>query len=180
MKNLILMLIVILSASCGFNSSGDVKDFTEIQEELKDQFGENAYYSQLVIFHDPNMGTYFNASGTDKPSSLTLEEWNWMQGNWKQTSEITLEISGGKAEDFLFRLDKDISLPKLEELIAASVKKLKDEKNIDGVLHMASIFNPENGNNKELKYQITLKPQTGGTSFDFTYGLDGGLEDFDY
>ena len=95
-----------------------------------------------------------NATATDNPSSLKMGEWNKMQGVWKQNSDITLEISDGKAEDFMFTFN-DISFSKLGDLVAKSIVKLQKEKDIKNpVIKMVSIQIPTNVNFNSLKIKI--------------------------
>jgi hypothetical protein len=148
---------------------------------LKSKFGNDAFYTKLSIMYAEQVGTIISTTVTKDPSSLKMGDWSYSNNSWSQTADITLELSGGKAEDFMFNLNKEVNLSKLGELVENSIKKLKDEKDIDAaVLSIASISVPDDGNKSKMNYFIQLKPKNGGTTFSFTYSLDGKLERFDY
>jgi len=111
-----------------------------------------------------------------------MEQWNQVQGKWTQNSEIAIEVpEGTKASDFMFQLGDKISLAKLGELIENSKKKLQEEKNLDNpTLYNASVLFPKNGDVSKTEYSINLKPENGGTTFQFYYALDGKLLKMDY
>jgi hypothetical protein len=67
------------------------------------------------------------------------------------------------------------------ELIDASMKKVKDEKDIEElVLDIAHIKAPNDGDKSKMHYNISVEPKDGGTTFRFSYDLTGKLLDFDY
>ena len=184
MKNLFLAFIVCISiVGCGGETdfgenSGTIK---KVKDLLVDKFGEGAFYTSIRI-NQTDHGSIVSATVTEDPSSLKMEEWNHFQGKWDQTSEVTLEISGGaKAEDFMYVLNKDlISFDLLGKLVDQSKEKLNKEKNIDAVTDLIMINAPKDGDFSTMKYYINLKPRSGGTTFTFSYNMDGTLDDFDY
>jgi hypothetical protein len=187
MKKLGLISCAILSIalmSCGGASNVDsnAKGFTALQDELKSEFGENAYYTELSIVNIESIGKSISATVTKEPASLKLGEWNYSQNNWKQSAEITIEISEGSApEDFMFQLDDKINLTKLGELVEKSKAKLTEEKQIENPrLSMAFIKIPRSQDISKAEYSVSLEPENGGTSFSFYYKLDGELIKMDY
>lgn len=180
-KLLLVVLITTLIASCNSKLSFDAKGFEGVEENLKNKFGDDAFYTELSITYVKQVGTIITTTVTKDPSSLKMGSWNFSNSSWSQTADVTLELSGGKAQDFMFNLNEEVDLSKLGELIESSIKKLKEEKDISAaVLSIASIMAPDDGDKSKMNYFIQLKPENGGTDFTFVYNLDGTLEKFDY
>lgn len=178
-------LAVVALISCGGGASdqkANAEGFTVIENELKNEFGDNAFYTDLKILYIDGFGNVVNTTVTDDPESLKMGEWNLSQNTWKQNSEITLEVpEGAQASDFMFQLDDNINLAKLGELVEKSSKQLIAEKNIENPkLELAYVDYPDNGDISKAEYYINLKPENGGTSFRFTYKLNGDLIEMDY
>ena len=77
-------------------------DFKAIEDDLKAEFGEDAYYTDLAINYTEGIGTYTNVTVTNDPESLTMGEWGNSQG-WSQSADVTLELpEGTHAKDFIF------------------------------------------------------------------------------
>ena len=177
-------LVGLVMMSCGGSSNKqpeNAADFKKIETELKSEFGEDAYYTDLSCVYIKGLGVTTNATVTKDPASLKMGHWENSQG-WNQTSEITLEVpEGSEAKDFMFQLGDKINLSKLGDCVAESIKHLKSEKNIENpALSLATVSFPDNGDFAKANYFVQLKPENGGTSFSYTYGLDGTLQNFDY
>jgi len=171
--------------SCGgsvTNTPASAEGFESIEKEMKSQFGENAYYTDLNISYDKSIGNMIGVTVTDNPESLKMGQWNFSMGAWKQAAEITLEISeGSKAADFMFQLNDKINLKKLGELVEKSIAQLKEEKELKKpTLSMAFVKFPKDGDISKAEYSVSLKPENGGTTFSFYYTLDGELREMDY
>ncbi|MBW1297361.1 hypothetical protein [Aquimarina litoralis] len=179
-RTIIAITVALILSSCGKPLTDDKAGFEQVAEELKGKFGEGAYYTGITISYTKELGILFNVTTTNNPASLKMEEWNWVQNKWTQKAEVTLEITGGKPEDFMFQVDNKISIVKLGELIEQAKKQLKKEKDIDGVLSVSNINAPNDGDLSKLAYNITLEPKNGGTAYHFTYNLQGVLEEFNY
>ena len=151
LKQTIVALVFITAlVSCGGgagNQEATADGFSEIEKEIKDKFGDDAYYTDLKILYIKGIGNTISATVTNDPESLKMGQWDFAQGTWTQRSEITLEVpEGSKAEDFMFQLDDKIKLSKLGELVEKSSKQLTAEKNIENpTLSMAFIKFPRNG-----------------------------------
>ncbi len=178
-----LALISVLSSCGNFGKQpATAEGFSNIEREIKDQFGDNAYFTDLTIIHVESLGNLANVTVTDDPGSLKMGEWSQVNGAWKQSSEVTLELpEGTKAEDFMYQLDDEINLRKMGELVEKSKAHLMTEKKLDNaVLSLASIKYPDNGDRSKAEYHISLEPENGGTSFSFFYSLKGELRKMDY
>lgn len=177
--NLITLLFVVMT-SCGNDTSKQpptADGFAAIESELKDKFGNNAYYTDLMISHNQSVGNIIGVTVTDAPESLKMGQWNLMQNSWKQNSDITLEVpEGTKAADFMFQLDDSINLSMLGELTEKSRNQLSSEKDIENpALKMAFVKFPKNGDISNAEYHVMLEPENGGTTFSFRYTLNGDL-----
>tara|TARA_Y100000815_G_scaffold275481_1_gene313939 strand:+ start:1200 stop:1766 length:567 start_codon:yes stop_codon:yes gene_type:complete len=188
MKKLSLLAVTLFIStliSCGGGAGkqpANAKGFSEIEKELKSKFGDNAYFTDISIIHNKTIGNMISTTVTDAPESLAMGQWTMSQGVWNQTSDITLEIpEGTKAADFMFQLDDKINLSKLGGLIEKSKEQLTAEKNIENPsLTMAHIYFPKNGDVSKAEYYVKLEPENGGTTFTFSYTLDGELIKMDY
>lgn len=184
-KFLIVLLFVATLLSCGGGASDqseNAKGFQNIENELKDKFGNDAHYTDLSIIRIDGIGNTISLTATENPKSLKMGQWNLSQDTWNQTSDVTIEVpEGTKASDFMFQLGEDISLSKLGELVEKSKAQLKKEKDLDNpVLKIASVKFPKNGNLANTEYVVSLEPENGGTSFSFFYSLDGDLLNMNY
>lgn len=182
---LLVIFITITLTSCGDSSNNQpatAEGFKVIENELKDKFGNDAYYTDLKVLYIKGIGNTVSTTVTDAPESLKMGEWDLSQNNWTQRSEVTIEIpQGTKASDYMFQLNDDINLYKLGGLVETSISKLTTDKNIENpILSIAFIKFPKNGDLSEARYVVRLEPKNGGTSFTFYYTLNGKLIEMDY
>lgn len=189
MKNvfftLIALLPILILTSCREGSAkqeATAKGFSVIENQIKEQFGKDAYFTDLSITYYESIGNIVGVTVTENPESLKMGQWNNTQDNWKQNSDITIEVpEGTKAIDFMFQLNETINLKKLGELVEKSKVQLTKEKYLENpILHMASIQFPDNGDVSKAEYLVMLQPENGGTTFSFSYTLLGELIKTDY
>ncbi len=185
MKLILTTLLISLTSACGNSTGKEVlnqKGFTAIEKSIKSQFGKDAYFTDVSVTHNKSIGNIVGITVTEEPASLKMGQWNFLQGNWEQNSEISIEVpTGVKAADFMFQLDEKINLSKLGELVETSIKTLQNKKQIeDPSLHMAAIKFPKNGDIVKTEYLVMLQPKNGGTTFTFQYKLNGDLIKMDY
>lgn len=186
LKQILTLLVFGISLwSCGGGAAkqpATAQGFADIEKELKNEFGDNAHYTELTIIYNESIGNSISTTVTDDPESLEMGQWTYSMGSWNQTSEITLEVpEGTKAADFMFQFGEKVNLEKLGELVEKSKERLEAEKDIDNPrFEMAFIKYPKNGDIEAAEYIVKLQPENGGTSFTFTYRLDGSFIEMDY
>lgn len=172
-----LLALLVIMASCGGlgKAEANAEGFTTIENEIKSKFGDDAYYTQINVSYDENIGNLLSVTVAEDPNSLEMEEWTCIQNVWNQTSDITIELpEGTKATDFMFQLKDKINLKKLGELVETSMKNLTAEKDIQNPrLDNAYIAYPDNGDASKAEYSIMLEPENGGTTFSYYYSLSG-------
>ena len=153
-----------------------------MEQALKSKFGADAYYTDLSITYNHSVGNIIGATVTEDPESLKMGQWDLIKDTWRQNQDIAIEApQGTKAADFMFQLGETINLSTLGSLVEQSIKKLKDEKNMENpILSIASINFPNNGDISKTKYIINLQPENGETTFTFQYALNGDLIKMDY
>ncbi|MDR2498787.1 MAG: hypothetical protein LBD28_05040 [Tannerellaceae bacterium] len=167
--------------SCATNFSQDAAGFEQIQKTLKSKFGDKAYYTDLSVIFNKATGAIINVTQTSKPESLKLEEWTCMKGAWSQRADVTLEISDGVPTDFMYQLSGKFELKNLGAMVEKSIKKLQEDKKIKNPqLEIAQMRTPDRGSVEDMRIIIILKPENGGTSFTYSYNLDGELLSEDY
>lgn len=169
-------LIGIIIAACGSNSD-QAEGFNQIQDDLNNKFGKDAFYTEISITSNSSIGYITNAIVAENPESLKMEQWSQTQGAWTQTYDIEIEIpENTKASDFMFKLGDQVKLDKLYELVEQSKKKITEEKTIPNpTLHMAFIRYPDTGEASQAQYVVIMQPENGGTSITHSYTLDGVL-----
>ena len=181
MKTLKFAAIIVITAviliSCGRGASkqpATAEGFSEIENQIKSEFGDDAYYTDLTITYNKSVGNIIGVTVTKDPSSLKMGQWNQTQGTWTQTQEISLEVpQGTKAADFMFQLDDKINLSILGKLAEKASGQLITEKNIENpTLYMAFVKFPKNGDISKTEYTVMLKPENGGTTFTFKHGIN--------
>jgi len=189
MKNIFTATLFVFSflllISCGSTGSGQeatAAGFSEIENQIKQRFGEKAFYTDLSISYNKSIGNIIGVTVTENPASLQLEQWSQAQDKWTQKADITIEVPAGmKAADYMFQLNQNLNLKKLGELVEQSKAKLTKEKSIKNPkLHIASIQFPDNGDISKAEYLVILQPENGGTSFSFRYTLAGELVKMGY
>lgn len=182
---IVVLTCIATLVSCGGGAEkqeATADGFSDIEKEIKSEFGDDAYYTELTIIHNESIGNSISTTVTSDPESMKMGQWTYALGKWSQTSEITLEVpEGTKAADFMFQLNENINLEKLGGLTEKSSQQLTEEKDIENPrLEMAFIKFPKDGNVENAEYIVKLEPENGGTSFTFQYQLDGSLIKMDY
>lgn len=180
-KLLFVVLTCLTLVSCGSGGGSD-QNFSSVKENLVEKFGAEAYFTELNVTYNEAIGYIINVMQTNDPESLKMAEWTYSNGDWTQTSDVTLEVPDGyKGEDFMYQLKGYITIEKLEKLIEDAKSHLAKEKGIEkSKLALAAIKYPEVAEGAEAEFIINLQPETGGTTFAFSYDLVGELIEMDY
>lgn len=175
--HIVSILLLIHFSSCKkridkvpFNTLG----FETIEKEIKNKFGNDAYFTELRISFDEETGNKIEVTVTQTPELLKMEEWDNKKSNWVQHSEITFETPKGmKASDFMFQLNDEINLHRFGEYIEKSKENLKEKQQIHHtILDIAFIKFPKNGDLSKTEFIVKLKPENKNTVFTFNYPLN--------
>ncbi|UNY98602.1 hypothetical protein MQE36_16165 [Zhouia spongiae] len=190
MRTIKLLAVITVSTlmllSCGGGGSSKqpatAEGFASIEKEIKNKFGNDAYFTNMTIIYNKSIGNTISLTVTEAPESLKMGQWNLVNGSWNLNSDITIEVpEGTKAADFMFQLNDQINLAQLGGLVEKSKKQLTAEKDIKKpMLEMAFVKFPKNGDKSKTEYVVNLEPENGGTSFSFYYRLNGELIKMNY
>jgi hypothetical protein len=183
-----LCMTLVFAVSCGSSSryTPDAAGFAKIQDDLKSKFGNDAYYSTISVMYlpgnHPGTGITLGITVAKDPASLKMEEWTYNSySKWQQASDITVEVpEGTDVKEFLYQLSDKFDLKKIGELVEESAKKLADEKQIKNAILESALLNTRDIQASATDIYISMKPENGGTRFNFHYDLDGTLTSFDY
>jgi len=152
----------------------DEKGFKKIEQDLKNKFGEDSFYTDLSIKYNHEEGNVIDVTVTKYPSSLKMKGFSNVAGDWEQISEVELELKKGEIEDYMFRLGREVSVTKIGNLVEKSMQYLtKDTQLQDITLSMASVASPVNGKKDEMLYHIELKSLVDNTYYNFKYDMNG-------
>jgi predicted small lipoprotein YifL len=180
----IAMCAVMLTvASCGSkNYSPDAAGIETWGKDMQDKFGPDAWYTNLILAYSDGKAVV-SVSETDDPASLNMREWAWTAfTGWRQTSDVTLEISGDASpEEFMFQLGKQVDMKLVGSLVEKSKAQLAAEKKIENPrLESVALITPDREDVSAMTIDVALEPENGGTTFRFEYNLAGELLNFDY
>jgi hypothetical protein len=180
---IVLCATMLSFVSCGNrNYTQDGAGVEALGEDLQAKFGADAWYTELHLMYSDGQAVV-TVTETDDPASLAMREWTWSgYTGWKQTSDVTLEITGDAApEEFMFQLGKDVDMKLIGSLVEKSKTQLTAEKNIEKPrFERLSMSTPDDEDKSAMRIRIELQPENGGTDFNFSYNLAGELLDFDY
>ena len=166
------------SCSGGYNFNAD--SLTKLNTDLKAKFGEDAWYTSIVLKDNGKGRNIITVDVTKDPNSLRQAQWV-LRGEWEKSSDITVQIANGKPEDYMFQLDQKVSFTQLSKLINNSIDQLKDQENIvDATVETASVIskNEIRSSESRILYTISLHSAAKDKSYSFVYNLDGSLKDF--
>lgn len=164
----LLTLLLLLSCNTSMyenNSEG----FVNIENELKKKFGNNAYYTDIIIDLNTKKVTQIEVTQTTKPNSLKMQGWKLKKNTWKQFSEVDLTLKKGNIKDYMFQLNGEISLSKINEI--------KKNIPVKGAFYIKkiSIISPENGDKSTLKYQLQVQQKNNNKKLEFNFDTNGYL-----
>ena len=93
LKTTLFLGAILLMTSCGTstaNQPATAEGFAALESNLKDQFGAEAFYTDLAVIYDKTIGNSISVTVTEAPESLKMGQWTAVQGSWKQNSEVVL------------------------------------------------------------------------------------------
>jgi len=152
-----------------------------MNEELKNKFGENAWYTSIVIRGKNGTNNTITVDQTDDPNSLKQEQFSYSNGFWEKKTDISLRIDGGQPQDYMFQLDKEVSIEKLYALMEESLATLEKEEGVsDAHVSFTSIKSSNEMTRKVdgIIYTISLYSNGENKSYSFVYNLNGELKSF--
>lgn len=179
LKTALLCSLPFLLYSCKSGFEHNKAGMEKLNKELKEEFGAEAWYTSIELANSGGSDDVVTVDQTKDPNSLKQEQWSQFHGFWDKKADITLSIQGAEPKSFMFQLDKEVSLPKLGELIVLSQKKLADEQDAgDSQLILAQIKASTQMNTKAegIYYSISLESKKKNKSYNFVYNLDGSLK----
>lgn len=175
-----LILFAFLLSACSGSYTFEASSLDKLNTDLKTKFGEDAWYTSIVLKNNSSGKNIVTVDVTKDPNSLRQAQWV-LRGEWEKSSDISLRIDNGKPEDYMFQLDKEVSFKMIGKLIQQSIDQLKNEENIvDATVQTASAITKNEISNKQsgVLYTISLHSAAKDKSYSFVYNLDGSLKDF--
>jgi len=169
-----LFISIISMSSCNNEDfTPNVKGFHKIEQDLKNEFGVNSYYTDFSVKSNPENEHVISVTVTKDPSSLQMKGFHNTNGDWEQISEVNLELTKGKIEDYMFTLNEMVSITKIGTLVEKSIKRLTKINKLKNItFYEASIEAPSNGEKSEMLYHIQLKSQE-DVYYNFRYNMKG-------
>lgn len=171
LKSILPILLLFIFFSCKekvYKANAD--GFVQIEEVLKNKFGEDALYTDLILQNYQEKGIQVDATVTNTPESLSMEGWSFKDNAWAQLSEISLKSEEGKIENYMFSLQKEIDISSLDSLVKRAIKTGNENSpKEDLFLHKIVISSPIDGNKSGLEYQIQLKSKIDSTTSNYYY-----------
>lgn len=152
----------------------DAKGFNNIEQDLKAEFGEGAFYTDVSIEFNVENESFINVIVTKDPHSLKMKGFKNTNRDWLQASEVTLELEKGEIENYMFTLHDNVSVAKIGNLIDASIASLTTEESLEFALTKASVIAPVNGKKEDMLYHIKLKT-TDNIFYNFWYDMNGDV-----
>lgn len=151
----------------------NVNGFHKIEQDLKNEFGVNSYYTDFSVELNSEKEHVINVTVTKDPSSLQMKGFHNSNGDWEQISEVNLELKKGEIEDYMFTLNETLSITKMGTLVEKSIKRLTQMKQLKNIIfYKASVEAPSNGEKSEMLYHIQLKSKE-DVYYNFRYDMKG-------
>jgi len=182
---LISLITLTIISACGSNNDEEQQayfdsndEFTELLKSLNEQFTENAGYQSIMLSFDERMGNTVLVKVSRNIEDNNIEEWFFMNENWKKEAESKLELDDKKSSDFLFSLKDDYDLSILLGLVNESKEKVKEELKVKKVVckSVNLIMRRDSASaNKmdDLITQVAIEPEAGGATYNLSYDATG-------
>lgn len=178
---LFLSVILIMSSaiySCKPPYTTDAAGMEKLENDLKEKFGQDAYYTYISYLKVDDDAYAVNVQVSQDKESFQQEQWIYDAGSWNMTGPMTMQISANTPGFYKFQINDDISVKKLGVLIEKSIASFKSEKNGQDPILMNAVLNSNNtvtDENTKYRYTVILKDKNDPTTHSYTYGKDGSL-----
>lgn len=168
-----LTLFILLTTVCfSCNKTTYINNdnvFLNLENDLKKKFGAESYYTDIIINLSNEKITNIDLIQTSNPESLKMEGWNYENKEWNMVSEVSLKLSKGQIRDYMFDLNNDVSLEKINQL--KQNIPVKEEFYISNI----EILAPENGDKNSLIYNLKIQTIASKQEFAFKFNIQGDL-----
>lgn len=175
------LLLCNLLFSCKTKYEYNAEGMGKLNDALKEKFGPDAWYTGITIRTISPDETAVIVEETKDPNSLKQEQWMKQSDSWEQLSNVALQIQNGKPEDYMFQLDKQASLSKLNDLMQQCRQKLLEVEEVnDAEITFASVksANEVRSANERILYTISFHSGAKDKSYSFVFDINGKLKDF--
>ena len=172
-----IILCTLFISSCAGKYNFSYLSLEKLNDDLKSKFGADAWYTSIVMKDNGKGNNIITVDFTDDPNSLRQEQWE-LRGEWEKVTDMTVRIEKGKPEDYMFQLDKEASLLRIEKLVNLSKDVMKREDNVsDAQLKVASIIsnNLVSAQEERKVYTLSFYSNTTKKNYSFVFNLNGEL-----
>lgn len=180
LRTLILCsLCLLMFSACRQSYTFDTTGTQQISRDLNEKFGPDAWYTAIILGLDGQHSKLI-VEQTDDPAALTQQQWIKLGEDWQKSAEITIRLEGGKPQDYMFQLGKEVDLALLGNLIADARNKIEEKGISDAEVRLASVNSSTKMNRKEegITYTVALRSKSADKDYSFIYNLDGSLKQF--
>lgn len=152
----------------------------QLQKELTEKFGAEAWYSEITVLSPTLDETMIRVKETKDPNSLKGKTWVKESDSWIPSDDVLFQFNDGKPENHLFQLNKKVTIQRLVQLIDTSKKSLRQKSIDDAVIHFVSIQSAQMVINpaRRVLYNISFQSKDRDRSYSFIYDLNGKLISF--
>ena len=187
---LITLFVCFAFLSCGSgNNEPESKayfesddQFNELLGSLNGQFTEKAGYQSIMLSFDARMGNTVLVKVSRDIEENKIEEWFYMNDDWKKEAESKLELNDKKVSEFLFSLKDDYDLSLLLSIVNKSKEKVINDFKVKNAIckSINLIMSRERTSaNKmdDLITQATVENADDGTTYKINFDAKGNLKD---
>jgi len=166
-------------SACRQSYTFDTAGMQQINRDLQAQFGPDAWYTAIILGMDGQHSKLI-VEQTNDPASLTQQQWLKLGEDWQKSAEITIRLDGGKPQDYMFQLGKEVDLALLGNLISDARNRLQEKGVSDAEVRLASVNSSTKMNRKAegITYTVAMKSRSADKDYSFIYNLDGSLKQF--
>lgn len=177
--------IIIAAASlCAFTYSckppytTDAAGMVELEKDLIEKFGKEAYYTYISYMKIDDNAYGVNVQVSQDKESIQQEIWLYDAGSWINTGPMTMQISAQTPGFYKFQIGEDVSVQKLGALIDESIKTFKSENKGQNPIVTNAVLNSNNtvtDANTKYRYTVMLKDKDSTNTHSYTYDKTGQI-----